>query len=87
MKGWSKAQNLDWAADGKALFISNPGLIQSPSGPVGITLLRVDLEGNAQPIWELASSRATWGIPSRGGKYLAIWQPTVQGNVWRLDDF
>ncbi len=87
VKGWPNALSLDWAANGKALFISSPGLIKSPSGPIGSSLLRVDLEGNAQPIWETKTGRASWGIASPDGKYLAIWEPALEGNIWRMDDF
>ncbi len=87
VKGWPDFLNMDWAADGKALFISHPGLMRSPSGSIGVTLLRVDLEGNAQPIWDTTTARASWGIASPDGKYLAIWQPALAGNIWRLDNF
>ncbi len=87
VKGWPSALSLDWAADGKALFISSAGLINSPSAPIGATLLRVDLEGNAQPIWDTSTGRASWGIASPDGKYLAIWEPALEGNIWRLDNF
>lgn len=87
VKGWPDALSIDWAADGKALFVSSRGLMKSPSGPIGTTLLRVDLEGNAQPIWETTTGRICWGIASPDGKYLAIWQPATEGNIWRLDGF
>lgn len=87
VKGWPDFLGMDWAADGKALFLSHPGLMRSPSGSIGVTLLRVDLEGNAQPIWDTTTARASWGIASPDGKYLAIWQPALEGNIWRLDNF
>jgi hypothetical protein len=42
VKSWSNPLCFDWAADGKSLFMSQPGLMESPSGPIGTTLLRVD---------------------------------------------
>ncbi len=87
VKGWPGVLGVDWAADGKTLVMASPGSVKSPSGPVGVTLLRVDLEGNAQPIWETTSARYSWGIASPDGKHLAIWQPATEGNIWRLDNF
>jgi hypothetical protein len=37
--------------------------------------------------WEVRSFIPTWAIASRNGKYLAIPAPTVQSNVWMLENF
>jgi hypothetical protein len=87
MKEWANPLAIDWAADGKALFVSHLGLIGSPSGPIGTTLLRVDLQGHVQPIWESRGGRYTWGINSPDGKYLAIRGPATERNAWIIENF
>ena len=80
VKGWGTLINLDWAADGKGLFTS---------GPVerGSVLLYVDLQGNAHPLWEQRGSLATWAIPSRDGRHLALSGWTRNTNFWMLENF
>jgi Tol biopolymer transport system component len=87
VKGWPNPLSIDWAADGKAVFVSHTGLIESPSGPVGATLLRVDLEGHVQPLWETRGGRYTWAIASPDGKYLAIRVPATERNAWMVENF
>jgi hypothetical protein len=87
VKGWPNLWDLDWAADGKAVFVSHPGLIESPSGPIGTTLLRVDLQGRVQPLWETRGARYTYAIPSPDGKYLAIRGATTERNAWMMENF
>jgi Tol biopolymer transport system component len=87
VKGWPNPLSIDWAADGKAVFVSHTGLIQSPSGPIGATLLRVDLEGHAQPLWETRGGRYIWAIASDDGKYLAIRVPATERNAWMVENF
>lgn len=81
VKNWSRFTSMDWAADSKGLFVvSNPvGLRQS--------LLYVDLAGSAHQIWQVDSIWASWAIPSRNGKYVAIPAPTVNSNVWMAESF
>ncbi len=87
MKGWPNPLTIDWAADGKSVFVSHAGLIESPSGPIGSTLLRVDLEGHVQPLWETRGGRYTWAIASPNGKYLAIRAPASERNAWMIENF
>ena len=87
LKEWPNPLSIDWAADGKALFVSHIGLIASPSGPIGATLLRVDLEGHAQPLWETRGGRYTWALASPDGKYLAIRGPAIERNAWMIENF
>jgi hypothetical protein len=80
VKGWSTLINLDWAANGKGLFTSGP--VQR-----GSVLLYVDLQGNAHPLWEQRGSLATWAIPSRDGRHLALSGWTTNTNFWMLENF
>jgi len=81
VKNWSRFTSMDWAADSKGLFVA--------SNPVGSrqSLLYVDLAGSAHQIWQVDSIWASWAIPSRNGKYVAIPAPTVNSNVWMAENF
>lgn len=87
MRDWPYPFTIDWAADGKALFVSHPGLMDSPSGPIGATLLRVDFKGHVQPLWETRGARYAWAIASPDGKYLAIRGATTGRNAWLIEGF
>ena len=62
------------------------------AAPPGDVLLRVDLEGHAQVVWQHKgltdfSSELTRGIPSPDGRYLAVSAYTNDSNVWMLEKF
>lgn len=69
VKGWPHPASIDWAADGRSVFISHFGLPESPSGPIGATVLRVDFQGHVQTIWETRGGRYTYAIASPDGRY------------------
>src|SRR5215470_3935177 len=81
IKNWSGFNSLDWAADSEGFFIS--------SNPTGLrqSLLYVDLAGNAYQLWQVNFVWPTWAVPSRNGKYLAILAPTIESNVWMVENF
>jgi eukaryotic-like serine/threonine-protein kinase len=81
VKGWNGFTTVDWAADGKGMFVTS-----SPTGRTS-TLLYVDLMGNAHSLWQVDSYQPAWAIPSRNGKYLAIPAPTIESNVWMVENF
>jgi len=58
VKGYVNLDSLDWAPDSKGVFVAT-------FGPGGATLLRIDLNGDAQPVWHQPQPTQTWGIPSR----------------------
>ncbi len=87
VKGWSNPSSIDWAADGHELFVSYAGQIDSPSGPIGATLLRVDLQGHAEPFWATRDGGYAWAIASPDGKYLAIREPGTERNAWLIENF
>jgi hypothetical protein len=86
-RGWPHPFTIDWAADGKSLFVSHPGLMDYPSGPIGATVLHVNLDGRVQPLWETRGGRYAWAIPSPDGRYLAIRGATTGRNTWLIDNF
>jgi hypothetical protein len=94
VKGWSSLWSLNWAADGKGLFVSS-------ATQAGSALLRVDLKGNAHVLWQQKGSIAPWGIPlpvvigpsapwavpSPDGRHLAIYQSNLNANIWMMENF
>jgi serine/threonine protein kinase/Tol biopolymer transport system component len=83
VKGWPALsfRGLSWSADGKGLYCGS-------NSPQGSTLLRVDLEGNAKVLWQRkGESGDLFGVPSPDGRYLAIRNSVLGGNVWMLENF
>ena len=81
MTNWSEISALDWAADGKNLWVS-------ASTTTGTNaLLRVDLQGRARPVWEQTKMAVGWAIPSPDGRSLAMWQASGNANVWMVENF
>ena len=87
MKDWPHPLHLDWAANGKAVFVSQHRLVGPLWESPGVTLLRVDLDGNAKPIWESASAEGAVGIASPDGRYLAINVFSAERNAWMIENF
>jgi serine/threonine protein kinase len=81
VKDWNNFMSLDWAADGKGFFISS-----NPTGRLD-TVLYVDLDGKATPLWQVKNFQAAWAIPSRNGKYVAMPAPTTECNAWIVENF
>jgi serine/threonine protein kinase/Tol biopolymer transport system component len=79
-KGYPDLLDLNWAIDSQSMFVST---LQ----PGGATLLRVALNGDAQPVWQQHQSKLTWGIPSPDGHHLAIMGANSEANVWMISDF
>jgi eukaryotic-like serine/threonine-protein kinase len=80
VKGWAGFNSVDWAADGKSFFVSS-------MSPTGATLLHVDLEGNAIPLWDQRGGWRTWAIAAPNGRELAIAGMTTGSNVWMIENF
>lgn len=80
VKGYVNLISCDWAPDSKSVFVGT-------WGPAGATLLRIDLNGNAQPIWQQPTPMDTWGVPSPDGRDLAMYGTSMDANVWMIDNF
>lgn len=94
VKGWNSVQSLNWAADGK-------GLVVSSATEGGSALLHVDLNGNANVLWQQKGSIAPWGfpfelfigpsapwaVPSPDGRHLAIYEWKLTSNIWMMENF
>jgi hypothetical protein len=78
VKGWDNLQSLNWAADGKSLFVLNE-INQK------LAILNVDLHGNAHllrdNVWksDLPASPDGW--------HLAFMSQTVDANMWMMENF
>ena len=71
---------VDWAADGRSLFVS----CQIPTSS---TLLGVDLQGNATPLWDQRGGFRTYAIAAPNGRELAIAGMTTGSNVWMIENY
>jgi hypothetical protein len=80
VKGMTTTSFIDWAADGKAVFVSRPTRR-------GFELVRVDLLGNIQVLWEETGGLGTAALASPDGKYLAIRGWSVTSNYWMTTNF
>lgn len=80
VKGYVNLVSLDWTPDSRTMMIAT-------TGPGGVTLLRVDLDGRAQPIWRQAQLDSTWGIPSPDGRHIATLGSRSDANAWMIEDF
>ena len=79
VKGWAGFNSVDWAADGRSLFVSS-------QSPTSTTLLHVDLEGHATPLWDQRGAQ-TYAIAAPNGRELAIAGMTSGSNVWMIENF
>ena len=80
VNGWYALSSLDWTADGTGFYASS-------LSPRAATLLYIDLEGRATPMWRHRGSLWTWAVPSPDGRHLAILGYTVDSNLWMLEGF
>ena len=81
VRGWNSFGEVDWSADGNALFVSS-------QTPQDTTLLRIDLEGDAHALWhQRLNFMDTKGIPSPDGRHLAVAGWTTDSNAWMIENF
>jgi serine/threonine protein kinase len=95
VKSGAALQTVNWTSDGKGLFASS-------ATPQGSVLLRIDLQGNSQVVWQQKGSIAPWGgdldlgmggpsapwaVPSPDGRHVAIYSWTLSANMWMMEKF
>ena len=80
VKGNSELMELNWAIDSQSMFVS-------AVEPGAATLLHVNLNGDAQPVWQQPQPKLIWGFPSPDGRHLAILGTSSEANVWIIDNF
>jgi eukaryotic-like serine/threonine-protein kinase len=78
-KGLNKVLGLEWAAEGKGLFVWN--VTQT-----GSEVVHVDLKGNTKVLWKCNSDKC-FGYPSPDGRRLAIYERKVNANMWMMENF
>jgi Tol biopolymer transport system component len=78
VKNWNAG--MDWAADGKGLFVST-------SAPRGSAMTHVDLQGNARVTWQQQGDLFDFGVPTPDGRHLAIASGMLNSNIWMLENF
>jgi eukaryotic-like serine/threonine-protein kinase len=79
VKNWNNA--MDWAADGKGLFVSR-------ATQRGSALLQVDLRGNTHVLWDQPGDfEGSVGLPSPDGRRLMMTRSTFSSNMWMLENF
>jgi Tol biopolymer transport system component/DNA-binding winged helix-turn-helix (wHTH) protein len=78
---WVGIAAIDWAADGKSFWASATMRGETRA------LINIDLNGNFKPVLQDGKPYVGWGIQSRDGKRIAIWQATGGSNVWMLEGF
>jgi Tol biopolymer transport system component len=77
INGYSDLLDLSWAANSRSLFVSS-------LAPGGATLLHVDLDGNAEPVWQQARATSFRGFSSPDSRHLALASETLETNVWMI---
>jgi serine/threonine protein kinase/Tol biopolymer transport system component len=80
IKGYSDLVDLNWANDSHSMFVSS-------QGPGGVSLLHVDLNGNAEPIGQQPRALWAWGFPSPDGHHLAMMVGNLETSVWMIGNF
>lgn len=69
-----------WTPDGK-------GLLMNSRNKRGIVLVHLDLQGNANVLWQREGSPGTFAIPSPDGCHVAMESWDVSSNLWMMDAF
>ncbi len=80
MPEWRAAGPIEWAADGKGLFV--PSL-----APGGASLLYVSLQGEVHIIRENRGGNYSPGLPSPDGRHIAIVGTATNSNMWLMENF
>ena len=78
---WFAISYMDWAADGKSLWVNASSAAGTP------TLLNVKLEGKVIPSLEETEMQLGWAVPSPDGRHVALWKSEQSSNVWLLEGF
>jgi serine/threonine protein kinase len=78
-KGLDKLFAINWAADGKALFVARH--VRD-----GTELLHVDEQGNTTRLWKSLGPKC-FGVPSPDGRRLAIYDWRRNANMWMIEKF
>ena len=88
VQGWAEIGGVDWAADGKSLWVGASRNIATLGRSNASALLRIDLDGKIETVSENGPVRFKAAIPSPDGHRLAFLSAaTDASNVWLLENF
>jgi hypothetical protein len=73
------SSSVHWARDSRSLFV---GVDRAD----GATLLHIDLQGNAQPIWAVPHRGVIAGNPSPDGHHMVMGRSGSNTNAWLIDN-
>jgi len=62
-------------------------LFISSTSATGTTLLRVDLQGHARPLWEERGAYQMWALSSPDNRRLAILAQKWDCHAWMAENF
>jgi serine/threonine protein kinase len=79
-KGLEHKALVNWAADGRGLFVTH-------QVNAGSELVYVDLAGHTKPLWKNNAGFPPWSLQSPDGRHLAIQNSTYDANVWLMENF
>lgn len=81
LKGWEGLKNIDWAADGKSLFLAWHDFQRDSA------LLNVGLDGKVSVVLRSSNPEVFYAIPSPNGRLLAIAEAQNTQNVWQIENY
>jgi DNA-binding winged helix-turn-helix (wHTH) protein/Tol biopolymer transport system component len=81
LDGWFAVACLDWAADGKSIWVNAANAAGKQN------LLNVDLRGGLKSVLEETTMELGWAIPSSDGKHVALLKQESSSNTWQLENF
>jgi len=79
VKEWDFLKSVTWTANGTGLLVSS-------YGKRGAAMLHLDLQGNAQLLWE-PGVVDIYGVPSPDGRHLAMRGWNVDTSLWLMENF
>ncbi len=79
-RGLDHMMFVNWAADGKGLFVTH-------EVKAGSELVYVDLKGTTKALWKNNAPLQPLSLQSPDGRYLAIQNSTYNGNMWMMENF
>jgi DNA-binding winged helix-turn-helix (wHTH) protein/Tol biopolymer transport system component len=86
--GWGEIGGVDWAADGKSLWVGASRNVVNPRRSDAWALVRVYLNGTIETVSENGPVKFWAGVPSPDSHRLAFFSATTDpSNVWLLENF
>lgn|GEM_PF-392651 len=86
--GWGEIGGVDWAADGKSLWVGASRNVVNTRRSGAWALLRIHFNGTIETVSENGPVKFWAGVPSPDGHRLAFFSATTDpSNVWLLENF